>query len=218
MDLELSHEPVLLELIVRLVLNLAVLGTVVWGIYFPSARRKEYVFTYVLISITVFFMCFFLAAVKLELGFALGLFAIFGIIRYRTSTIPIREMTYLFLIIAVAVINGVAHKSYFFPELVIANAIFILMSWAMERLWMNKGEQRKTIVYEKIELLRPDRRSDLIEDLKKRTGLDIHKVEIGHVDFLKDISDITIYFTARVNNINLPDFEILHRHVDTDDD
>jgi len=218
MDLELSQSPVLLELVVRLVFNLAVLGTVVWGIYFPSARRKEYVFTYVLISITVFFMCFFLAAVKLELGFALGLFAIFGIIRYRTSTIPIREMTYLFLIIAVAVINGVAHKSYFFPELVIANATFILMSWAMERLWMNKGEQRKTIVYEKIELLRPDRRPDLIEDLKMRTGLDIHKVEIGHVDFLKDISDITIYFTAKANNINLPDFEILHRHVDTDDE
>lgn len=218
MELELTHSSALLDLVIRLGSNLIVLTSIVWGIYFPSSRRKEYVFTYALISITVFFMCFFLAGVKLELGFALGLFAIFGIIRYRTTTIPIREMTYLFLLIAVAVINAVAHKSYFFPELVIANVFFIFISWAMERLWMNKGEQRKTIVYEKIELLRPERRAELIADLKLRTGLDIHKVEIGHVDFLKDISNITIYFTARPNNINLPDFEILHQHVDTDDD
>ncbi|MCU4173947.1 DUF4956 domain-containing protein [Carboxylicivirga sp. N1Y90] len=207
---EISEGSVLLSLFVRFVSNFLVLAIIVWGIYFPSARRKEYVFTYALISKTVFFMTFFLASVELELGFALGLFAIFGIIRYRTSTIPIREMTYLFLLIAVAVINAVSLEEYLFPEVFIANVVFVLLAFLMEKLWMNKGEQRKTIVYEKIELLRPEKREALHDDLHRRTGLDIHKVEIGHIDFLKDTAVLTVYFSSIKSDTILSDFEVIN--------
>jgi len=161
-------------------------------------------------------MTFFLASVKLELGFALGLFAIFGIIRYRTATIPIREMTYLFLLIAVAVINAVALEEYIYPEVMITNVVFLALAFLMEKLWMNKGEQRKTIVYEKIELLRPENREALYTDLHKRTGLVIHKVEIGHIDFLKDTAILTVYFSTMDNNV-LSDFEVINE-VHTEDD
>lgn len=210
MIIETTNDSVLLSLVVRFVFNFIVLAILIWGIYFPSARRKEYVFTYALISNTVFFMTFFLASVELELGFALGLFAIFGIIRYRTTTIPIREMTYLFVLIAVAVINAVADEQYLYPEVLITNVVFIALSFLMEKLWMNKGEQRKTIVYEKIELLRPENKEKLMADLHKRTGLVIHKVEIGHVDFLKDTAMITVYFSATESNGILSDFEVIN--------
>lgn len=210
MTFDTSNDSVLLNLAVRFLFNFIVLAILIWGIYFPSARRKEYVFTYALISKTVFFMTFFLASVELELGFALGLFAIFGIIRYRTSTIPIREMTYLFLLIAVAVINAVALEEYLFPEVLITNVVFIAIAYLMEKLWMNKGEQRKTIVYEKIELLRPENKESLMEDLHKRTGLVIHKVEIGHIDFLKDTAILTVYFSSIEANGVLSDFEVIN--------
>ncbi len=210
MMLEVAKEYVLFSLFVRFSLNFIVLAILVWGIYFPSVRRKEYVFTYVLISNTVFFMTFFLASVKLELGFALGLFAIFGIIRYRTATIPIREMTYLFVLIAIAVINAVALDEYFFPEVVLTNLVFVVVAYMMEKLWMNKGEHRKTIVFEKIELLRPENREALFADLNKRTGLVIRKIEIGHIDFLKDTAILTVYFSSSDAKTVLSDFEVIN--------
>lgn len=217
MMLEVISNSVLFNLLIRFALNAIVLAIIVWAIYFRSVRRKEYVFTYVLISNTVFFMTFFLASVKLELGFALGLFAIFGIIRYRTATIPIREMTYLFLLIAVAVINAVALDEFIFPEVVIANLVFVMLSYVMEKLWMNKGEHRKTIVYEKIELLSPEKREALFADLNKRTGLVIHKVEIGQIDFLKDTAILTVYFSSSEAKSVLSDFEVINEAHSEDD-
>ncbi len=217
MIFETTNDSVLLSLVVRFVFNFIVLAILVWGIYFPSARRKEYVFTFALISNTVFFMTFFLASVELELGFALGLFAIFGIIRYRTSTIPIREMTYLFLLIAIAVINAVSLEEYLYPEVLITNVVFVALAFLMEKLWMNKGEQRKTIVYEKIELLRPENKESLMADLHKRTGLVIHKVEIGHIDFLKDTAVLTVYFSSINTAGILSDFEVING-ADVEDD
>lgn len=214
----LEPQNIITDLSLRFGLNALVLALIVWGIYFPSARRKEYVFTYALISKTVFFMTYFLASVELELGFALGLFAIFGIIRYRTSTIPIKEMTYLFLLIAVAVINAVSKQEYLYPGVVVANAVFVVLSLGMERLWMNKGEQRKSIVYEKIELLRPDKKQALMEDIQQRTGLEIHKVEIGHIDFLKDVALLTIYFVADKSSGVLSDYEVINGSYDADED
>jgi hypothetical protein len=197
------------DFFVRIFLNFFVLLIVIWGIYYPSTRRKEYVFSYALMSMAVFFVAYLLSAVKIELGFALGLFAIFGIIRYRTTTMPIREMTYLFLIIAIAIINGVGHADYLFPQIILANVLFVVIAWLLERLWMNKGEQRKTIVYERIDLVKPERREELKKDIEQRTGLIINRIEIGEIDFLKDVARVVIYFSSPGNDTNLSDYEML---------
>jgi hypothetical protein len=135
-----------LELLVRFSFNLIVVIILVRYIYYPVARRKDYLFTYILISTVIFALCFLLENVKLEIGFALGLFAIFGIIRYRTSQIPIKEMTYLFLIIGISVINALANKKISYTELVFANFGIIFVTLLLERVFLLKHESRKTII------------------------------------------------------------------------
>ena len=131
---------------------------------------------------------------KLELGFALGLFAIFGIIRYRTDPIPIKEMTYLFIVIGVSVINALANKKISHSELLFTNFIIIAVTYALEKIWLLKHETRKTITYEKIELIVPDRKQELLDDLKLRTGLNITRVEVRRLDFLRDTAQLRIFF------------------------
>ena len=147
-----------------------------------------------LISVTVFFLCFLLENVKLELGFALGLFAIFGIIRYRTDPIPIKEMTYLFIVIGVSVINALANKKISHSELLFTNFIIVAVAYGLEKIWLLKHESRKTITYEKIELILPEKREELLEDLKVRTGLNITRVEIRKLDFLRDTALLRIFY------------------------
>ena len=131
---------------------------------------------------------------KLELGFALGLFAIFGIIRYRTDPIPIKEMTYLFIVIGVSVINALANKKISHSELLFTNFIIIAVTYALEKIWLLKHETRKTITYEKIELIVPGRKQELLDDLKLRTGLNITRVEVRRLDFLRDTAQLRIFF------------------------
>ena len=163
-------------------------------IYYPITRNKDYLFTYLLISLTVFLLCFLLDNVKLQLGFALGLFAIFGIIRYRTDPIPIKEMTYLFLVIGISVVNALANRKISYAELIFANLLLVFVTYGMEKLWLLKHESRKNITYEKIDLIKPEKRNELIEDLSNRTGIDIIRVEIRRVDFLRDIANIRIFY------------------------
>ena len=151
-------------------------------------------FTYFLISLTVFLLCILLDNVKLQLGFALGLFAIFGIIRYRTDPIPIKEMTYLFLVIGISVVNALSNKKITHAELLFANSIIIFVAYGLERLWLLKHETRKNITYEKIELIVPEKREELLEDLRKRTGIDIIRVEVRRIDFLRDTANIRIFY------------------------
>jgi uncharacterized membrane protein len=143
-----------------------------------------------------------LDTVKLQVGFALGLFAIFGILRYRTDTMPIREMTYLFLIIGISVINALA-KNISYIELGLTNAIFIGVSWLMESNRVLKHVSSKMVIYEKIELIKPERRAELIADLSERTGLEVTNAEIGAVDFLKDTAVVKIYYVS--NEVNTAD-------------
>lgn len=182
------------ELLVKAVFNFLVIGYIVRYLYYPATKNKDYLFTYLLISITVFFLCFLLENVKLQLGFALGLFAIFGIIRYRTDPIPIKEMTYLFIVIGVSVINALANKKISHSELLFTNFIVVAVTFGLEKIWLLKHETRKTITYEKIDLIRPDRREELVADLKERTGLDITRVDIRKIDFLRDTAQIRIFF------------------------
>lgn len=183
-----------LKLIVRFSFNFIVSLILVRWLYYSISKRKDYLFTYLLISTTVFLLCFLLDNVKLQLGFALGLFAIFGIIRYRTAQIPIKEMTYLFLIIGIAVINALANKKISYAELIFTNATIILLTWALEKVWLLKHESRRTIDYEKIDLIKPEKRAELMADLRERTGIKISRIEIGRIDFLRDTARLRIYY------------------------
>lgn len=183
-----------LKLLLRFVLNLSVTSIIVFLIYHRYARRPDYVFTYLLISAAVFLLCFLLEGVKLELGFALGLFAIFGIIRYRTDSIPIKEMTYLFVIIAIAVINALSNKKISYAELLFANLAIITLFILLEKKWFARQTLTQSIVYERIELITPNRRNELIYDLRGRTGLDIQRVSVEKISFLRDTADLTIYY------------------------
>ncbi len=185
-----------LELIIRFSFNVLVVFILVRKIYFPVSRRKEYYFNYMLISVILFLMTYMLINVKdLSVGVALGLFALFGILRFRTAQIPIKEMTYLFLVIGLSVINALVTKKISYAEMLFINSIVLLAAWLGERFWISNRMSRKTITYEKIEMIKPENRQKLIEDLRERTGLDITRVEIGKIDFLRDVAQIRIFYS-----------------------
>lgn len=183
-----------LKLIVKTVFNLIIITVIIRYIYYPVTKNKDYLFTYFLISMTVFLLCVLLDSVKLQLGFALGLFAIFGIIRYRTDPIAIKEMTYLFLVIGISVVNALSNKKISYAELVFANLMIVFVTYGMENLWLLRHQSRKNITYEKIELILPEKREELIADLKARTGIDVVRVEIRRIDFLRDTANLRIFY------------------------
>ena len=183
-----------LKLIVKTVFNLTIITIIIRYIYYPVTKNKDYLFTYFLISMTVFLLCVLLDSVKLQLGFALGLFAIFGIIRYRTDPIAIKEMTYLFLVIGISVVNALSNKKISYAELVFANLMIVFVTYGMENLWLLRHQSRKNITYEKIELILPEKREELIADLNARTGIDVIRVEIRRIDFLRDTANLRIFY------------------------
>ncbi len=193
------------ELLIRYALNTGVVIILVRYLYYKITNRKDYLFTYLLISTIVFLLCFLLENVKLELGFALGLFAIFGIIRYRTRQIAIKEMTYLFLVIGVSVINALANKKVSYAELLFTNMALIVVTYLLERVFFLKHETRKTIDYEKIELIKPENYELMLEDLEERTGLVINRAEVGRIDFLRDSARVRIFYYESDNTLGYED-------------
>jgi len=202
-----QHDFVLM--VFRFTINFIFTLIVVRYIYYANSRRKDYLFTYMLISISVFFLSYMLQNVDLQLGFALGLFALFGIIRYRTNPIPIKEMTYLFLVICISVVNALADKEISYVELLFVNLALIFITLVIEYFWSYKHESSKTIIYEKIELIKPQHQKKFIEDLEKRTGLKISRVEIGKINFLRDTAEVTIYYLWDKNSTNFFEGETL---------
>ena len=189
------------ELVLRFLLNTAVIALIVRVFYYPKSKRRDYFVTFILISISVFLIIYLMGGVKLKTGVALGLFAIFGIIRYRTESVPIREMTYLFLIIAVSTINAL-DSSISYVELLATNLLFIISIWAMESNRWVKHVASKLVLYDNIALITPEKEPELIEDLKKRTGLDILRVEVGAIDFSKDTAMVKVYYEPLTNEVN----------------
>lgn len=187
-------------LLLRFLANLLITGGIIRFLYYPRSKRKDYFFTFILTSTTIFMLLYLLDNVKIQVGFALGLFAIFGILRYRTDTLPIREMTYLFTIIGISVINALA-KDLGYVELGVTNAIFIGVTWLLESSSLIRHVSSKHIIYEKIELIKPDKSTELLADLKERTGLNITKIEIGAIDFLKDTALLNVYYDSRDTNL-----------------
>jgi len=187
---------VAVQLLWRFVLNFIVVATIIHFFYYPKSRRRDYYITFSLISISVFLLIMLMGSVNMKVGFALGIFAIFGIIRYRTETVPIREMTYLFVIIAISVINAMAVQLS--PtEMFLANLLIILFVWLIESERWVKHVACKLVLYDKIQLITPDKREELIADLQQRIGIVISKVEIGHVDFLRDAVFIKVYYESK---------------------
>lgn len=209
--------PEFLELVLRFLLNITVIMILVRWLYYSKAKRKDYLFTYILISSIVFLLCFLLESVRLQIGFALGLFAIFGIIRYRTNALPIKEMTYLFLIIGVSVINALTNTETSVVDLLFTNFVIIFITYGLEKVWLLKHESSKNIIYEKINLIKEENYDELIKDLQERTGISkINRVEVGKINFLKDICDLTIYFYA--NNSNGEYLPNQTKEIDNDED
>ena len=147
-----------------------------------------------MIGIIVFFICFTLKKFELDLGMALGLFAIFGIIRYRTDTVEIKEMTYLFVVIGVSVINALANQKMSYGEIIASNLIIIGLLYFIEKKWLLKTTEEKKIEYDNIEYIKPKNYELLKADLEDRTGLSISSIKIGSVDFLKDSATLKISY------------------------
>lgn len=181
------------SLLIRFLFNALFVWFVIHKLYYPKSQRKDYYFTFAIISVSIFFLIYLLGGVKIKVGFALGLFAIFGIIRYRTESMNVREMTYLFTIIAMTVVNALG-VTLSYGELFITNLIFIVcIRLAENQPWL-KHVSEKLVMYDRIDLIVPERREEMIEDLHKRLGVDIKKVEVGAVDFLRDIAMIKVYY------------------------
>ncbi|MBR4842545.1 MAG: DUF4956 domain-containing protein [Bacteroidaceae bacterium] len=201
----------MMELMIRFFLNLLVCWVLVQFFYYKKSRRRDYYFTFMVFSSAMLMLLYIMGNVEVGVGLTLGLFAIFGVIRYRTETVPIREMTYLFVIIALAAMNGLAplyklvgsvtanpHYELSTGNVVItvlSNLLVVLLICILESGRMLKHTSTKLVLYDRIDMIVPERRAELIADLEKRIGIKIDNVEVGHVDFLKDSAFIKVYYT-----------------------
>ena len=183
-------------LLIRLCVNVVFITILIRFLYYAKTKRKDYLFTYYLIGTIMFFLCFGLKKLDIDTGMGLGLFAIFGIIRYRTDAIEIKEMTYLFLIIGLSVVNALASNQLSIAEMALINVFMVVLTYILEFLWLMKHETRKTINYERIDLITPDKSSEMKNDIETRTGLSINRFEIGKIDFLNDTAQVRIFYYA----------------------
>ncbi len=184
---------------VRLLINLVTVFILVRCIYYPVNRHRELFFTYFIFNIIIFLMCFFLNRVKISMGAAFGLFAVFSMLRYRTEDISIKDMTYLFLVIAIGLVTAVTKLegiAYYYEFYFIAgvNGLILLLTWLLESNLLMKREVVQMITYENIELIKPEKRAALIADLEARTGLKLNRISIAGIDFLKDTAQIRVYY------------------------
>ena len=183
------------HLLLRFGFHMLICLLIIHFCYYQKTRNRDYYKSFVYFASGMFLLLFLLESIKLQIGLTLGLFAIFGVIRYRTETVPIKEMTYLFMIIVVSVINGLSlNVSY--VELLIANVMLFTIMYAFEHQKVISTSNSKIILYERIELIVPERRNELIEDLTLRTGLNVTNVEIGHIDFLRDAAFLKIHYQS----------------------
>ena len=218
LDAQMTTAQSLVELCIRFFVNLIVCWIVIHFFYYRKSRRRDYYFTFLVFSSAMLMLLYMMGNVEVGVGLTLGLFAIFGVIRYRTETVPIREMTYLFVIIALAAMNGLAplfkiHGAQG-PDpcyalewgnvgiMVLANALMVLLILILEGERIVKHTSTKLVLYDRIELIVPERREELVADLEKRIGVKIDNLEIGHVDFLRDAAFIKVYYTLGKNESN----------------
>lgn len=183
----------------RLFIDLVSVFILLRFIYYKKYKHSDLFFTFFIFNLIIFLICFLLNKIEMSLGAAFGLFAVFSMLRYRTEDLNIKDMTYLFLVIATGLIAAVTKlKStgdlYEYLFIALINAIILLVTFAFETNLFFKRESVKMVLYEKIELIQPQREAELIADLKSRTGINIHRVSIGKIDFLKDAAQVKVYY------------------------
>ena len=185
----------LYKLLVRFVFDLVVLALIV-GCYHRHQKSRSYAFTFVLMNVMVFFICFTLKKLDLGLGMALGLFAIFAIIRYRTDAIRVKEMTYLFIVVGIAVINALSNKKTSYAELMVTNCAIVAITFLFESMIRTEKLSKQDIVYDQLELLKPENREKLLADIRQRTGLSAERVRISKIDLAKQSANITVHYRS----------------------
>jgi hypothetical protein len=183
----------------RFLINMVSVFILIRFIYYKMNKHRELFFTYFVFNLIIFFMCFFLNKVKISMGAAFGLFAVFSMLRYRTEDLSIKDMTYLFLVIAIGLMTAVIKLDdivyyYEFIIIIVINALVLLLTYLLESNVLIKQETAKQIIYENIELIKPEKRQELMADLELRTGQKINRISIGKIDFLRDTALIKIYF------------------------
>ncbi|MBD77605.1 MAG: DUF4956 domain-containing protein [Crocinitomicaceae bacterium] len=183
-----------LELLVRFAFNILISYTIILKVFNATKKDSEYLFTYLIFSPVVFFICHMFASTKLSIGFAFGLFAVFSILRYRTTTIPVKEMSYMFIIIAVAVINAISTKKISYAELIFTNVAILGLTFFLERFLFGSEIITQLIHYEKVENIKPENANALKADLEERIGTTIERYDILEADFLRDSAKIMIYY------------------------
>lgn len=186
--------PDLWELLFKFAIDLAVVFILIRVIYYNIHRKKDHLFTYFLFNVLIFFLCVLLNNVKLSTGFAFGLFAVFSVLRYRTEQISIKDMTYLFAVIALAVINALVSKKISLAELLFTDGMILVMTYVLEHLWLTRHEAMRFVNYEKIDLIRPDKRAELYTDLKQRLGINVSRIEVGKIDLLRDTVQLRVFY------------------------
>ena len=182
-----------MELIIRFGFNLFIAFIIVKLIYHREHTDNDFVFTYFMFNSLIFFFSYLLSNITINLGFAFGLFAVFAIMRYRTDPIPIKEMTYLFIVITIGVINALSKTEVSYEALLFTNVAIVGLTYFLETYWQKNLLVRHMVVYEKLENIKPENHDKLLADLKERTGLDIQQFEIRRINFLRDTFRIRIY-------------------------
>jgi len=184
----------LLNLIIRFGFNLSIAFIIIKLIYHRNHTNNDFVFTYFMFNSLIFFFAFLLGKITINIGFAFGMFAVFAILRYRTNPIPIKEMTYLFIVITIGVINALSNSEVSLAALLFTNIALVSLTYFLETYWQKNLLARITIEYEKIENIKPEKRDTLLADLKERTGLNIQSLEFRRMNFLRDTARIRIYY------------------------
>jgi len=182
-------------LLTRLALDLVFVFLVVRGVYTRLYHHRDYAFTYMLLNLVTFALAFILSQVRVDLGFAMGLFAVFGILRYRTESIEVRNLTYLFVVIGLAVLNALVTPNVSVGQLLLVNTVIVGMVAGLESAPFSRREESRRVVYDRLELLTPARADELVADLRARTQLPVERYEIGNVDLLRDTADLLVYYT-----------------------
>lgn len=175
----------------RFLVNLLVILILVLLIYMPQKKNKEYGFTFILFNLLIFFVCYLMLRVEISMGFAFGLFALFGILRYRTNTIPIKEMTYLFTAITLALVNAISPIDWIMGFMNIAILVFVFL---MEKLWFADKEKSKRIKYEKIKLIQEGKTEEVLNDLRTRTQMNVTRFEIRSMNLVNDTAELKVYY------------------------
>lgn len=182
------------KLVARLGLDLTTSTIIILYVYYRLYRNREMVFTYYAFNIVTFTLSALLRKTPMDLGFALGLFAIFGILRYRTEAIRIRDLTYLFIVLGVGILNAVANKKISLSELLLVNGIIVVLTIANELGARGRRDASTPLLYDRLDLLRPDKRQELLSDLRGRTGLHILRVDVTRIDMLRDAAELTVHY------------------------